>query len=60
MTIEWYQTKSKRSWHALRVGWVALCGKELAITAEVHTELPAGKSCENCLRILERAGEKHG
>ena len=51
---EWYQTMTKRSWHAYAGNQRARCGKPIVLTSEVHTELPAGKSCENCLRILER------
>lgn len=35
----------------------ALCGKWGAVGAPTYDRRPYGKSCENCLRILERAGE---
>lgn len=57
---EWYQTRTGRSWHAYRQGdsQRARCGKEIVVTAEVHLERPAGKSCENCLRALQRDVER--
>lgn len=46
-----------RSWHAVRTGnspgrMMTLCGRRsFSYTVE---DLPAGKSCETCLRIVAR------
>jgi hypothetical protein len=45
------------SWHALRVealGGRTLCGRTAAYNAPVSDDLPDGKSCETCLRIVAR------
>jgi hypothetical protein len=45
------------SWHALRVealGGRTLCGRAAAYNADISDEMPAGKSCESCLRIIAR------
>jgi hypothetical protein len=45
------------SWHALRteaLGGRTLCGRTAAYNAEMSDELPAGKSCETCLRGVAR------
>lgn len=49
------------SWHALVVdGYRAgktLCGRRPASDAEVVDTLPAGKSCESCLRAIAREAD---
>jgi hypothetical protein len=59
MNVEWYRLLS---WHAVvpnrGLQWRALCGRPVTMTSEVRFERPAGKSCESCLRIIERAQEK--
>lgn len=48
-----------RSWHVVRTPtrmfdtYRTLCGRT-AVTKDVRDVLPAGKSCENCLRIVKR------
>jgi len=58
MNIEWVLIKS---WHAIRLTRSieprTLCGRIAAGSAEVRTDLPAGKSCESCLRIVARLGD---
>jgi hypothetical protein len=53
MSILWVRI---RSFHALANagGTKTLCGRSPALSAEVHDTLPAGKSCETCLRIIAR------
>lgn len=54
MNVVWVQI---RSWHALRAFELSsptLCGRRAGPQAEISTELPAGKSCETCLRIIAR------
>lgn len=54
--VQWFQIVS---WHVVRL-WsdrvgrtYALCGR-LKLNANIVDELPAGRSCETCLRILAR------
>jgi len=44
------------SWHALRRdnSRSTFCGLEVAEQDPISDELPAEKSCENCLRIVAR------
>jgi hypothetical protein len=57
LTIQWVLI---RSVHALRpdehFGPVTYCGRDAAGRA-VSAELPAGKSCELCLRIVARIAD---
>lgn len=39
------------SWHIVRTEGVTLCGRETTLSSPVSDDLPAGKSCETCLRI---------
>ena len=54
MNVTWVRI---RSWHALSkrqdIPWTR-CGCRPAVDAEKSDELPAGKSCERCLRIIAR------
>lgn len=58
MDIEWVQI---RSWHAVATAtrvantYKTLCGRRASGAAE--PELPAGKSCESCLRIVARKAD---
>jgi hypothetical protein len=46
------------SWHAVADGAMrTLCGRALDTEVEV-SELPAGKSCESCLRIVARRADE--
>ena len=57
MSIVWVRI---RSWHALRTFELAaptLCGRRAGPQADVSSELPAGKSCETCLRIVARKAD---
>ena len=58
MTIVWVRIIS---WHALRLDDLAgltFCGRQPAAQAEVSNELPAGKSCETCLRLVARKADE--
>lgn len=55
MTILWVRI---RSWHALRDdNGHTLCGRQPPIAPEWSEMLPAGKSCETCLRIVARRAD---
>lgn len=56
MMILWAQI---RSWHALGPDFTGrtLCGRNASPDREVHDKLPAGKSCETCLRIVARKAD---
>jgi len=61
MDILWVQIKS---WHAARPkdhADTSYCGQNLirAIPLPISDELPAGKSCESCLRIVARIKDDH-
>ena len=48
-----------KSWHRVktvtRAGWyLTLCGRTAKADALTSAELPGGKSCESCLRIMAR------
>lgn len=52
MKIAWVRIVS---WHALRVealGGRTLCGRTAAYNAPVSDDMPPGKSCETCLRVI--------
>ena len=54
--MKWFKI---RSWHAYeltsRIGTPkAYCGKWGLPNAQLVEDLPAGKSCESCLRIVAR------
>jgi hypothetical protein len=52
MDIQWIRIAS---WHAARprdYTESAYCGRDLTGRTEVSDELPSGKSCESCLRIV--------
>lgn len=55
MDIEWVLIKS---WHAIRLTRSieprTLCGRKATRESETSPTLPAGKSCEACLRIVAR------
>ncbi len=54
MDIQWVQLVS---WHAARPkdhADTAYCGRSLSAFKAVSDELPTGKSCESCLRIVAR------
>lgn len=55
MNVDWVRIKS---WHAVRFnsgyGIGTYCGRRVDSGAEVTPELPTGKSCESCLRIIAR------
>jgi hypothetical protein len=54
MDIQWVKIKS---WHAARPKDHAdssYCGQVLDGSMQISDELPAGKSCETCLRIVAR------
>ena len=55
MNVTWVRI---RSWHAVRltrsIDPRTRCGRTAAGDAETSDELPAGKSCETCLRIIAR------
>jgi len=59
MDVEWFKI---RSWHILRltrsIEPIAICGKQGNRDAEWSNTLPVGKSCENCLRIHARRGDR--
>lgn len=50
-----------KSWHAVRLTRSieprTLCGRKASGDAEVVDTLPAGKSCESCLRIVARRAD---
>ena len=58
MDIVWVHIKS---WHAVRNMTrvpgrvVTVCGR--SVTGDLIDALPAGKSCESCLRILARSAD---
>jgi hypothetical protein len=58
MGIEWVRIKS---WHAVRLTRSltprTLCGRDAGAGAETSAALPAGRSCENCLRIVARRAD---
>ena len=50
-----------RSWHAVRLtlptragAYATLCGRLVPAHADTSDTLPAGKSCETCLRLHAR------
>lgn len=53
--IDWVEIKS---WHVVKltrsIEARTLCGRAAKVGAEIKAELPAGRSCESCLRILAR------
>ena len=55
MNIEWVKI---RSWHAVRLTRSieprTLCGRTASMRGQRSETLPAGKSCESCLRIIAR------
>jgi hypothetical protein len=59
MDVQWVKL---RSWHALRpdthFAAATFCGRA-AEGIEVVDKLPAGKSCELCLRIVGRNADAH-
>ena len=50
-----------QSWHGVRTSarvpgrWITLCGRKAY--SEPVDDLPAGKSCETCLRIVARKAD---
>jgi hypothetical protein len=48
-----------RSWHVLRhdSAVATLCGRTADHYAPVSDEMPAGKSCETCLRAVARKAD---
>jgi hypothetical protein len=59
MDIQWIRIKS---WHAARpkdYTASAYCGRSLEGHTEVSDELPAGKSCEVCLRAVAHLVDDH-
>lgn len=60
MDIEWVRI---RSWHAIRThtrvpgGVVTVCGRNV-VDARMSDVLPAGRSCETCLRIVTRKADR--
>lgn len=61
MGVEWVKV---RSWHAIRFDsrtsmHRTLCGRWASATAETQPDLPAGKSCESCLRIVARLADQN-
>lgn len=51
-----------RSWHTIRLSrdgrYVTLCGRLAHYAAhQTSDELPAGRSCESCLRIVARRAD---
>ena len=44
-----------RSWHALRADGRTRCGR--VATGPTSENLPAGRSCESCLRIIGREAD---
>ena len=62
--MNWVRRFPHQSWHGFRQ-WseteagvaITLCGRRLA-DPEVKDVLPAGRSCELCLRIYGRAQDK--
>lgn len=52
-----------RSWHGIRRATAegnleTLCGRTTPPTAETRETLPAGRSCESCLRIYGRTSDR--
>lgn len=56
MNIRWVRIAS---WHALRDDGKTLCGRSVNRTQAGNTldELPSGRSCETCLRIVARRAD---
>lgn len=56
MSILWVRIVS---FHALAANFTGrtLCGRTAPSGNEVHDKLPAGKSCETCLRIVARKAD---
>ncbi len=57
MDIQWVKLTS---WHAARpkdYTETAYCGRSLAGVHDISDELPAGKSCEVCLRLVARIND---
>ena len=57
MNIVWFKLKS---WHAFRgpTSAVSYCGRVSSPYNETSNTLPAGKSCETCLRLVARFADK--
>ena len=55
MDVQWVQ---RRSWHAIREPGKTLCGLVWHDHAARTDTLPAGRSCETCLRIIARRADK--
>lgn len=55
MEVFWYRL---RSWHAATPSRALVgrtfCGRTVRGDAQWSTDLPGGKSCESCLRILAK------
>jgi len=45
-----------RSWHALRADGKTRCGR--IATGPTSDTLPAGRSCETCLRLVARKADR--
>jgi len=57
MDITWVKLTS---WHAQRPkdhADTTYCGREIPVDAAISHELPAGKSCESCLRNVARLND---
>lgn len=57
MNIVWFKL---RSWHAFKgpLDARAYCGRVGGPYHETSNTLPAGKSCETCLRMVARFADK--
>jgi hypothetical protein len=58
MNVVWVRI---RSWHAIGTFDLAgptLCGRRPKAQSDIASELPAGKSCETCLRIVARKADE--
>jgi hypothetical protein len=63
MNVEWVQVHpgKRYAWHAVRLTRSieprTLCGRVAVAGAEIRDTLPAGRSCEACLRTVARRAD---
>ena len=57
--MTYVKTRAGRSWHILKSDVLTRCGRWYDPDAESFDYLPAGKSCETCLRWVAREVERN-
>lgn len=64
MNRNWIRWRPDLSWHVIgkvdATGWRTVCGRPAPDDSAVSDELPAGRSCELCLRSIARQDDKVG